>query len=81
MPAVTKKGQVTIPKKLRDKLGVGEGDQVSFSLSEDGSILIRKAPRTSILALAGIAAGRAVGSGDERMWAKRAVAKKIVRGA
>lgn len=80
MSAVTKKGQVTIPKNLRDRLGVSEGDQVSFSLSDDGSILIRKEPRTSILALAGIAAGRAVGSGDERAWAKQAMAKKIVRG-
>jgi len=80
MSAVTKKGQVTIPKKLRDKLGVSEGDQVSFALSDDGSILIRKEPRTSILSLAGIAAGRAVGSGDERTWAKQAMAKKIVRG-
>ena len=80
MSTVTKKGQVTIPKNLRDRIGVGEGDQVSFTLTEDGSILIRKEARTSILALAGIAAGRAVGSGDERTWAKQAVAKKIVRG-
>jgi antitoxin component of MazEF toxin-antitoxin module len=59
---------------------VSEGDQVSFALSDDGSILIRKEPRISILSLAGIAAGRAVGSGDERAWAKQAMAKKIVRG-
>lgn len=81
MSAVTKKGQVTIPKYLRDRLSVGEGDQVSFSLSEDGAVLLRKEPRTSILELAGIAAGRAVGSGDERAWTKRTMAKKIVRGA
>lgn len=81
MSTVTKKGQVTIPKNLRDSLGVGEGDQVSFSLAADGSIQLRKETRTSILALAGIAADRAVGSGDEREWAKRSMAAKIVRGA
>jgi AbrB family looped-hinge helix DNA binding protein len=80
MPAVTKKGQVTIPKNFRDKLGISEGDQVSFALSGDGSILIRKEQRFSILSLAGIASGRAIGSGDERAWAKQSMAKRIVRG-
>ena len=38
---VTEKGQVTIPKELRDELGIGAGSEVNFERSED-AILIRK---------------------------------------
>lgn len=38
---VTDKGQVTIPKRLRDAAGILPGSQVSFSL-EGGKIIIRK---------------------------------------
>lgn len=38
---VTEKGQVTIPKELRDALGLGYGSEVEFS--RDGStLLVRK---------------------------------------
>jgi antitoxin PrlF len=40
---VTSKGQVTIPKPVRDHLGIGPGSQVSFRLVDDGSIIIEKA--------------------------------------
>ena len=32
---VTDKGQVTIPKDLRDELGIGPGSEVSFQRSGD----------------------------------------------
>ncbi|MBN9429136.1 MAG: AbrB/MazE/SpoVT family DNA-binding domain-containing protein [Burkholderiales bacterium] len=38
---VTEKGQVTIPKRLREAAGILPGSQVSFSL-EGGKIVIRK---------------------------------------
>lgn len=38
---VTEKGQVTIPKELRDELGIGAGSQVDFERADD-AILIRK---------------------------------------
>ncbi len=38
---VTSKGQVTIPKELRDKFGIQPGAQVDFSAAEDG-IRLRK---------------------------------------
>lgn len=38
---VTEKGQVTIPKELRDQLGIGAGTEVRFDRSDDG-ILLRK---------------------------------------
>ncbi|MEX1008288.1 MAG: AbrB/MazE/SpoVT family DNA-binding domain-containing protein [Acidimicrobiia bacterium] len=39
---VTEKGQVTIPKELRDELGIGAGSEVDFERSDD-TIVIRKA--------------------------------------
>jgi AbrB family looped-hinge helix DNA binding protein len=38
---VTSKGQVTIPKELRDRFGIEPGTQVDFAASEDG-ISLRK---------------------------------------
>ena len=39
---VTEKGQVTIPKELRDELGIGAGSEVEFERADD-TIVIRKA--------------------------------------
>jgi antitoxin PrlF len=38
---VTEKGQVTIPKRIRDAAGILPGSEVAFSL-EGGKIVIRK---------------------------------------
>ncbi len=38
---VTEKGQVTIPKHLRDELGIGSGTEVEFH-RDDQCIVIRK---------------------------------------
>ena len=38
---VNKNGQVTIPKELREELGIGAGSEVCFERSKD-AILIRK---------------------------------------
>ena len=38
---VTEKGQVTIPKELRDALGIGAGSEVDFERAND-TIVIRK---------------------------------------
>jgi AbrB family looped-hinge helix DNA binding protein len=43
---VTSKGQVTIPKPIRDHLGIGPGSHVAFRLADDGSIVIEKADGT-----------------------------------
>ena len=38
---VTSKGQVTIPKHIRDKLGLSAGTEVEFILEEDGTLHIQ----------------------------------------
>ena len=38
---VTEKGQVTLPKKLRDELGIGAGTEVEFERDDD-AIVVRK---------------------------------------
>lgn len=38
---VTEKGQVTIPKELRDSLGIGAGSEVEFERRKD-TIIVRK---------------------------------------
>ena len=40
---LTSKCQVTIPKRIRDTLGLGPGSQVDFDLDDQGQIVIRKA--------------------------------------
>lgn len=39
---VTTKGQVTIPKPIRDRLGIVPGDAVAFELAPDGRIVLVK---------------------------------------
>lgn len=39
---VTSKGQVTIPKPVRDHLGIVPGSAVDFELGEDGRIVVTK---------------------------------------
>jgi antitoxin PrlF len=43
MGTLTAKGQVTIPKPVRDKLGLKPGNEVVFELAADGAVVIRKA--------------------------------------
>ena len=53
---VTRKGQVTIPIKLRRKFGIEENSKVEI-VEEDGKIVIKKQP--SFLDLVGSSAGEA----------------------
>jgi AbrB family looped-hinge helix DNA binding protein len=40
---MTSKGQVTVPKRLRDHLGLRPGAQVEFELRSDGEVVVRPA--------------------------------------
>ena len=49
---VTVKGQVTIPKKVREYLGIGPGSGVEFEVDPNGEVLLRKAGRPATRARA-----------------------------
>lgn len=38
---LTSKGQVTIPKRIREELGLEAGTEVEFILDDDGSLRVR----------------------------------------
>ncbi|MGO8372546.1 AbrB/MazE/SpoVT family DNA-binding domain-containing protein [Rhizobium ruizarguesonis] len=42
---VTAKGQVTIPKAVRELLGIGPGSEVDFHRTADGSVILTRADR------------------------------------
>ena len=42
---LTSKGQVTIPKKVRDSLGLAPGDGVIFDVNREYQVVVRKAGR------------------------------------
>jgi AbrB family looped-hinge helix DNA binding protein len=42
---VTRKGQVTIPKPVRDRLNIKPGSAVAFELAADGRVVLVKADR------------------------------------
>ncbi len=42
---VTTKGQITIPKDVRDHLGVETGDRLDFIVQDDGTVVVKPATR------------------------------------
>ncbi|EJJ24991.1 AbrB/MazE/SpoVT family DNA-binding domain-containing protein [Rhizobium sp. CF142] len=38
---VTEKGQVTIPKEIRDRLGIVPGSEVEFIAKDDAALLVK----------------------------------------
>ena len=58
---VSEKGQVTLPKSLRERLGIRSGSRLAFDLAPDGELRIRvlaqgAAPLFGLLAKPGEAA-------------------------
>lgn len=47
MPRVTTKGQVTIPKEIREELGIEPGDEVMFERTGTGYKLQKEEPTTA----------------------------------
>src|SRR5947207_2239179 len=74
MPAstVTSKGQITLPKEIRERLGLAAGDRVAFRESADGTIVIE--PDTvEVLSLRGTVRGRRRGRRLRRLRHSRAL--------
>ena len=49
---LTSKGQTTIPKDIRETLGMKSGDRMTFTMLPDGTVLMRVKNR-SVMGLAG----------------------------
>jgi AbrB family looped-hinge helix DNA binding protein len=67
------KGQVVIPKELRERLGIGPGDEVDFELDEDAAA-VRVEPVRDHPTLRGSLAGHGLVSdleADHRSEARR----------
>jgi antitoxin PrlF len=39
---LTSKGQITVPKEVRDRLGLKKGDRIAFEFDEHGNLLLRQ---------------------------------------
>jgi antitoxin PrlF len=50
---LTSKGQTTIPKEIRESLGMKAGDRMTFTLMPDGTVVMR-VKNKSITQLAGL---------------------------
>lgn len=46
MSTMTSKGQVTIPRTIREALGLKAGSEVVFDVNADGAVLLRGKART-----------------------------------
>ena len=40
---LTSKGQLTLPKAIRERLRLGAGDRVDFIVADDGTVVLRPA--------------------------------------
>ena len=55
---LTRQGQITVPKSIRELLGAEAGDELVFELRADG-VLVRHVPRGSLTRWAGAASATA----------------------
>lgn len=80
---MTSKGQLTIPKELRDLLGLKAGDRVEFVPGDDGAVTMRRAKIQSITDLFGILPAGPVPPTREEMKdvVAEAVAEHVTQGA
>lgn len=49
---LTRKGRVTVPKRVRELLGVHDGDRLVFRLQEDGTVVV-EAEKVNLRSLRG----------------------------
>jgi AbrB family looped-hinge helix DNA binding protein len=45
---LTSKGQVTVPREIRDRLGLASGDKLAFTMLSDGTVVMRAKTRRLI---------------------------------
>ena len=55
LATLTSKGQVTLPKDVREQLGVSVHDKVEFLISDDGTVRVQNPKYTTVASLVGAA--------------------------
>lgn len=79
---VTSKGQVTVPKAIRQALGAERGDLLVFAPHPGGRIEVRRLPGRTLSQLHGtLAVARRVPHRQERATYRRALARRLERKA
>ena len=63
---VTSKGQITLPKSVRERLGIKRGDRIAFRERPDGTLVV-EAESIDLLDLRGIVRSRRTGVTVEAM--------------
>jgi antitoxin PrlF len=64
---ITSQGQITVPKSIRDRLGLAPGDEIEFEPAGD-TFMLRARRRRSVLefaGIAGVASDRLPGTAEE----------------
>lgn len=75
--AVTSKGQVTIPREVRDALGLHDGDRVIFRVVDGAAVIARTGDLLELAGTIPVPAGApAPRVRDERQAAQRAQARR-----
>ena len=76
---ITGKGQVQVPKEIRDACGLKVGDELIFQLDPNRSLVVHIRKRQKLLDLAGILEPRHnfPGIEEEEEGTRRVIAKKI----
>ena len=75
---ITSKGQLTIPKQVRERLAVGPGDELAFEFDERG--LLRVVPlRSALPPLSGFLAHEAVGQRPDCDQIDEAISQRMRR--
>ena len=62
---VTSKGQVTVPKAVRDALGIKEGDKLVFRVEGDRAVLARTADFLDLAGSVAVPAAKRSATWDE----------------
>lgn len=77
---VSKKGQVTIPKRMRDAAGLNPGTELDMCFEGDGVLLLRAraTPRTENISRGSQFIARLIGSGDIQLSTDKIM--KLTRG-
>ena len=77
--ALTVKGQVTIPKRVRDALGLKPGDEVDFVLDDHGHVMVQN-PKQNVESPQPDRFQRARGSAPNRLGCSVDEYIRLIRG-